>query len=119
MASVRFAFSFFSLLLLGSFASLSFALDPNEIQALLDMQAEWNMTTWTGSPSCSWSGITCDTNGHIVNIDLPFKNLKGTIPDSIAELVYLTNLDLSSNSLSGSIPPTLGNASFQTDSTHN
>ena len=100
------------LILGGTLFHLASALDPEEIQALQDMQAEWNLTSWTGPPSCSWLGITCDANSHIVSIDLPGSQLTGTIPTSIAQLLYLYNLDLSGNYLVGSIPSAFGNITF-------
>jgi hypothetical protein len=44
-----------------------FALDPGEITALADMQAEWgSQLGWTGAPSCSWKRVTCDSNGNVI-----------------------------------------------------
>lgn len=46
-----------------------YALSSGEIVALKDMQAEWgNQLGWTGSPSCNWSWITCDSNGNVVKL---------------------------------------------------
>lgn len=42
------------------------ALTDGETIGLKDMQAEWgSQTGWTGAPSCSWAGITCDPAGNV------------------------------------------------------
>lgn len=56
---------------------------------------------------CSFIGITCDVNNHVVAIDLPNMGLKGTIPQEIGFLKYLTRLDLSNNQLTGFLPSDL------------
>ena len=34
--------------------------------ALTDMQQEWgSRLRWTGSPSCNWNYLYCDSNGHV------------------------------------------------------
>ncbi|XP_025822097.1 LRR receptor-like serine/threonine-protein kinase isoform X1 [Panicum hallii] len=80
-------------------------------------------------PTCSWSGIRCDTTGHVTEISLPGaglhgmlgalnfaafpaltklnltgNNTTGAIPANVTGLMYL---ELSGNSLSGEIPNTL------------
>ena len=42
------------------------ALDAGEVMALTDMQQEWgSQLGWTGSPTCNWNGLRCDSNGHV------------------------------------------------------
>ena len=42
------------------------ALDAGEVMALTDMQQEWgSRLRWTGSPSCNWNYLYCDSNGHV------------------------------------------------------
>ena len=59
---------------------------------------------------CTWWGITCNPAGDsVVEIDLPYNNLSGTIPTSIGDLPNLTMVDLFANSgLTGSIPTEIG-----------
>ena len=57
-----------------------------------------------------WEGVTV-TQGHVKDLSLPFKSLKGSLPPEIGDLQYLMRLDLGYNDLSGSIPPELGNLS--------
>ena len=45
------------------------ALNPGEVTTLKDMQREWgSQLGWTGSPSCNWKGVICDSDGHIAQL---------------------------------------------------
>ena len=101
---------FLTYLVLLSGLSLVAALYPTEIIALQDMQAEWGpQLDWYGTPSCSWAHLTCDANLNVVVLSLSSNFLKGTIPDSIGNLVYLQGLYMDRNALSGTIPASIGN----------
>jgi Leucine-rich repeat (LRR) protein/plastocyanin len=56
----------------------------------------------TNTP-CSWEGVGCDGNGHVISIYRENKNLTGTLPDLNA-LTSLKYLGLWENKLSGNIP---------------
>ncbi|XP_022722203.1 receptor-like protein 12 [Durio zibethinus] len=45
---------------------------------------------------CSWKGITCDALGHVIVLDLSYKNLSGSF-HSIFNLHYLQRLNLAGN----------------------
>nr|KJB28136.1 hypothetical protein B456_005G029400 [Gossypium raimondii] len=45
---------------------------------------------------CSWEGVTCDAYGHVVGIDLSYKNLSGSF-HSIVNLHHLQHLNLAGN----------------------
>ncbi|XP_022721743.1 receptor-like protein 12 [Durio zibethinus] len=45
---------------------------------------------------CSWKGITCDALGHVIGLDLSYKNLSGSF-HSIFNLHYLQRLNLAGN----------------------
>lgn len=66
----------------------------------------WNMRhPWDISTSAvdeqGWEGLTLDDEGHVIEIDLSEKGLKGTIPASLFSMPYLQVLDLSQNTLTG------------------
>lgn len=56
---------------------------------------------------CNFSGVTCDENSHVTEINLSGRGLMGTIPDSLAFLKHLEKLDLSDNELMGFLPSDL------------
>ena len=65
----------------------------------------WN---WgTDEPIDTWWGVTTDTAGNVVALDLPSNELTGTIPAEIAGLENLQALSLHDNELTGPIPPEL------------
>lgn len=66
----------------------------------------WRLThTWDTTKNTvsrlNWENVLFDNDGHVLSIDLPGKNLSGTIPGSLFTMPYLQKLDLSGNSLSG------------------
>lgn len=70
----------------------------------------WNSSNSSSSSSvncCSWYGVTCDSSGSVVALELQGIGLRGSISDSLLDLVDLTKLDLSNNSLSGALPKEL------------
>jgi len=72
----------------------------------------WNVSWSIDDPMEQWTingDITLDANGCISAIDLPNKNLVGTLPASLGNLSELTYLSLASNKISGDIPNSLGN----------
>ena len=63
----------------------------------------------TDAPIYTWYGVTTDTGGRVVVLDLLENGLSGSIPPELGRLTGLELLSLSHNQLSGSIPPELGN----------
>jgi hypothetical protein len=56
---------------------------------------------------CDWSSVKC-SSGKVISIDLSYRNISGTLPDSIDELQSLRNLFLDENHFSGTLPSALG-----------
>ena len=55
-----------------------------------------------------WTGLTLSGNPQrVARIELPSKNLNGTIPADLSEIGWLAVLDLSNNQLTGEIPADL------------
>lgn len=67
------------------------------------------VSSWKGNNPCSsWFGISCDSTGNVVVVNLANSNLSGVINSSIAQLTSLSALKLNRNNLTGSIPSALG-----------
>jgi len=57
----------------------------------------------------TWYGITTNSDGCVIVINLHLNGLSGTIPSELGNLINLTNLALPTNQLNGTIPSELGN----------
>jgi len=87
--------------------------DP-EVQALCDIKKALNPYLWRDnihSPcdmkepcEYTFAGVVCDENNHIVKLNLYSNDMKGSLPKSIANLVYLQVLDMKRNEISGALP---------------
>ncbi len=66
---------------------------------------EWNGTLWDttiNNVSVSWSGVDFDSEGHVTSIELPDRNVSGTLSAETAlALPHMTSLNLSGNLLTG------------------
>jgi len=67
---------------------------------------------WLSSlPINQWSGVRVDSTGggerRVTHLELPYNNLTGTIPASLARLGALTVLNLTGNRIAGGVPPEL------------
>jgi len=74
-----------------------------------------NNTNWLVTEVKDWVGITVDTAGRVVQIDLYSKGLEGPLPSDIGDLSRLTVLILFGNKLNGSIPSEIGNLTELTE----
>eukprot|EP00934_Nitzschia_sp_Nitz4_P009292 Nitzschia sp. Nitz4//scaffold76_size158648//141429//149315//NITZ4_002570-RA/size158648-processed-gene-0.274-mRNA-1//-1//CDS//3329557917//9282//frame0 len=81
--------------------------DSSELSILSDfygatLGTSWAQTTgWTDSSDpCDFYGVTCNTAGEVIAIDLTSNGLRGTVPSSLFKLPSLTELVLSHNTLS-------------------
>ncbi|TAE29556.1 MAG: T9SS C-terminal target domain-containing protein [Candidatus Kapaibacterium sp.] len=98
------------------------AQSPQELQVLTQLEFETAIVrtlydslggaSWTNratnrwlsaDPVRDWAGITVENN-RITQIRLPENNLRGTIPEALAELQGLRVLDLTDNALAGAFP---------------
>ena len=72
---------------------------------------QWSSSSgWqTEKPECTWSGVECNENGQVMNIDLADNNIVGPLPPELSLLSNsLTRLALDSNKISSSIPEEFG-----------
>ncbi|CAN4080739.1 unnamed protein product [Withania somnifera] len=95
---------------------------PLQLVSLLTLQSsfrdhhntfnDWDPTLAFARPGshiwCSWSGIKCDKKtNQITSLDLSRRNLSGTIPADIINLVHLHHLNLSGNAFEGPLQTVL------------
>lgn len=68
-----------------------------------------NMNWCSSEPLSTWYGISVNSQGQVIAIELSNNNLNGTIPQSIGVFKELLTLDMNLNNLSGTIPSSIGN----------
>jgi len=73
--------------------------------------ANWTETWDIFQPIDNWIGVTRNSLGCVISIDLSNNNLLGYIPEEIGNFPYLNYLDLSSNQITDTIPNEIGNLS--------
>lgn len=75
--------------------------------------ASWekNANWLSDRPLAEWHGITVDYRERVVELDLSWNGLTGSITPQIGELAHLRSLSLQVNGLGGSIPPEIGTLS--------
>ena len=98
MLKLTLLFCFVSLL---SFAEIS----TDQKAALIDLYnstngKSWNRTWNLEKPVSTWSGVKIE-DSSVVELNLSFNKLEGTLPESISKLSSLKVLDLSFNKLEG------------------
>ena len=71
--------------------------------------ADWtNATGWLATPALEeWYGVTADSLGRAVALDLAGNGLAGRIPSTLGRLAEMTRLRIGGNALSGQLPPSL------------
>ena len=86
--------------------------DRAALVALFDATDGWNWrynSNWTNdAPLWKWRGVATALNGRVIDLELDYNYLAGTIPAELGNLSNLQRLSLSSNQLEGEIPTELG-----------
>ena len=66
-------------------------------------------TNWlTDAPLGEWHGVTTNSQGRVVTLNLFSNNLSGSIAMEVGQLTYIEDLNLGSNRISGEIPASIG-----------
>ncbi|CAL0300367.1 unnamed protein product [Lupinus luteus] len=58
---------------------------------------------------CTWFHVTCDSNNHVMRLDLGNSNISGALGPELGQLKHLRYLELYGNDFRGKIPDKLGN----------
>ncbi|KAL1296113.1 hypothetical protein HN51_056866 [Arachis hypogaea] len=102
----------FLLLLQNPFLSLSSNSEGNALHALRSRLSDPNNVLQSWDPTlvnpCTWFHVTCDSNNHVIRLDLGNSNISGTLGPELGQLHHLQYLELYRNELSGKIPEELG-----------
>ncbi|CAN6271466.1 unnamed protein product [Urochloa humidicola] len=100
-------------LLLISFASPATSCTEQEKGSLLQFLARLSednglSASWrNGTSCCKWEGITCSSDGMVIEVSLASRGLEGSISPSLAGITNLQRLKLSHNSFSDGLPSEL------------
>ena len=92
------------------------AADAVVLEALHDASGgrEWtNSEGWLGTPALAqWHGVTADSLGRVVTLDLTRNGLTGQLPNNLGTLAGMTILRIGDNALSGRLPSSLSSLSL-------
>ncbi|XP_019427997.1 PREDICTED: somatic embryogenesis receptor kinase 1-like [Lupinus angustifolius] len=93
--------------------SLSTNSEGNALHALRTRLSDPNNVLHSWDPTlvnpCTWFHITCDSNNHVIRLDLGNSNISGALGPELGLLHHLRYLELYSNDFRGKIPDELGN----------
>ena len=91
-------------------------MDRAALEAFYDATGgqNWTSTTnWkTDAPLGEWHGVSTDSSGRVIWLNLNSNSLTGQIPAELGNLSNLGTLALGGNSLSGPIPAALGRLAY-------
>ncbi|AES93584.1 putative non-specific serine/threonine protein kinase [Medicago truncatula] len=94
-------------------SSLSTNSEGNALHAFRTRLSDPNNVLQSWDPtlvnSCTWFHVTCDSNNHVIRLDLGNSNISGTLGPELAQLTHLQYLELYNNNIYGNIPNELGN----------
>jgi gliding motility-associated-like protein len=68
----------------------------------------WDVPWNLNNNVCTWPGVTLNSAGRVIILELQNNGLTGNIPPELSTLTALQQLILSNNCLTGPIPPELG-----------
>ncbi|XAR52905.1 Non-specific serine/threonine protein kinase [Bertholletia excelsa] len=105
--------SFFLSFLLSLSPAFSTNSEGNALHALRSRFSDPNNVLQSWDPTlvnpCTWFHVTCDSNNHVIRLDLGNSNISGSLGAEIGDLKHLQYLELYKNNIGGKIPKQLGN----------
>ncbi|KAL2477324.1 Leucine-rich repeat (LRR) family protein [Forsythia ovata] len=104
--------SFLIPLLLSFSSTISTNFEGNALHSLRTRLSDPTNVLQSWDPTlvnpCTWFHVTCDSNNHVVRLDLGNSNISGSLGPELGELKHLQYLELYSNNIGGKIPKELG-----------
>ncbi|KAL6501188.1 hypothetical protein OROHE_025051 [Orobanche hederae] len=73
----------------------------------LDHLKDWKISS--GAGFCDWTGVSCNSHGGVVKLDLSNMNISGVVSERIQVLSNLSYLNISCNQFSSQLPNSLSN----------
>ncbi|KAI3980522.1 hypothetical protein MKX01_038849, partial [Papaver californicum] len=77
-------------------------------QSLISSSPSSKRSSWSSSADCcsSWDGVTCDTSGRVISLDLSSEDINEGInsSSSLFKLQYLQKLNLAFNGFTTPLP---------------
>ncbi|XVE85579.1 hypothetical protein DITRI_Ditri17bG0101800 [Diplodiscus trichospermus] len=73
---------------------------------------------WSDPDPCQWTNVRCENN-RVVRIQIPSKNVGGTLPPDLKNLSQLTFFEVMNNQISGTIPSLAGLSQLEEANFHN
>ncbi|KAL6210775.1 hypothetical protein ACLB2K_016007 [Fragaria x ananassa] len=107
-------FLFYCSIGFASYGSAAVA-NNDEASALLSLKAGLldplgSLKNWKAeSDHCKWTGVWCNTDGHVEKLDLSHMNLSGSVSGDIQWLKSLTTLNLCCSAFSSALPKSMSN----------
>ncbi|GFP88620.1 somatic embryogenesis receptor kinase 1 [Phtheirospermum japonicum] len=105
--------SFSITILLSFITALSTNSEGNALHALRTRLSDPNNVLQSWDPTlvnpCTWFHVTCNSDNHVVRLDLGNSNVSGSLGPELGELKHLQYLELYRNDIGGKIPEELGN----------
>ncbi|KAE8719178.1 Receptor-like protein kinase HAIKU2 [Hibiscus syriacus] len=76
-----------------------------KFKSTVESSASNVFSSWKqGNSACNFSGVVCNSNGFVTEINLPQQRIRGYVPfDSICELQSLEKIDVGNNSFHGKV----------------
>ena len=94
--------------------------NESDVEALQALYESADGTNWTGSAgwlqdpaTAGWFGISADSLGRVVELDLSGNGLSGRIPGSLGNMARLNSLRIGENALSGPLPQSLARLTLE------
>ncbi|XP_057788163.1 leucine-rich repeat protein 2-like [Salvia miltiorrhiza] len=113
MAAVHCLLSLFLPILLSFSPALSTNSEGNALHALRSRLSDPTNVLQSWDPTlvnpCTWFHVTCDSDNHVVRLDLGNSNITGSLGPELGQLRHLQYLELYKNNIVGKIPKELGN----------